>query len=121
MKFDPNTAFSRMFPDFYLPAMDAIPSSSFGPLPTSIFMVAGECWILNTSEWPNDGTEFSACSLEDVKEPDAPPKYWLSAKAARGILRRAEKRQKRLPPQLEAALIEVASRLPAVAEKTTTT
>lgn len=36
------------------------------------------------------------------------PKYWLSPKACRGILRRADRRGKELPPALRAALERVA-------------
>jgi hypothetical protein len=38
-----------------------------------------------------------------------PRRYWLSAKAAAGILRRAAKRGKELPPRLMAALEGLAS------------
>ena len=61
---------------------------------------------LNTSEWPKDAV---VCSLSDILETgDLPQRYFLSAKACQGILRRAEKRGKTLPPQLEAALRMVA-------------
>lgn len=73
-----------------------------------------ECWTLNTSEWnhtlvpfPNDD---AVCSLSDVLETgDVPQRYYLSAKACAGILRRAEKREKELPSDLSAALLAVAS------------
>ena len=42
--------------------------------------------------------------LSQVLEPDAPPKYSLSRKACEGILRRAAKRGKELPPMLKEAL-----------------
>lgn len=61
---------------------------------------------LNTSVWPRDG---SVCSLSAVLETcDVPPKYFLSPTACRGILRRAAKRGRELPPQLQAALQQVA-------------
>jgi len=45
------------------------------------------------------------CSLSDVLETgDVPPRYYLSAKACQGILRRAEKRGKVLPQMLRLAL-----------------
>jgi len=49
----------------------------------------------------------AAVSLSSRLEPAAsiPPKYWLSAKACAGILRRAAKRGKALPPMLAAALM----------------
>lgn len=59
------------------------------------------------------GSEFHSaagvCSLSDVLETgDVPPKYFLSAKACRGILRRAKKRGRELPPALQAALLQAA-------------
>jgi hypothetical protein len=67
----------------------------------------GEVWTANGSEWPNDG---DVCSLSEVLEPSVPPKYSLSPMACQGILRRAEKRGKKLPEHLEAALVAVAGR-----------
>ena len=47
----------------------------------------------------------SVCSLSDILETgDLPQRYFLSAKACAGILRRAEKRGKKLPEQLWRAL-----------------
>lgn len=61
--------------------------------------------MLNSSEWPNDA---AVCSLSDVLETGPiPEKYFLSARACSGILRRAAKRGKELPPQLRAALESV--------------
>jgi hypothetical protein len=72
-----------------------------------------ECWTLNTCEW-GDGPEPSrsagdVSSLSDVLETGPlPPRFSLSAKACSGILRRAERRGKALPPMLKAALEAVA-------------
>jgi hypothetical protein len=66
----------------------------------------GEFWMLNTSAWPNDA---SVCLLSSVLEQGPiPQKYYLSRQACAGILRRAEKRGKTLPPALKAALEAVA-------------
>ena len=46
----------------------------------------------------------SASRLSQILEVSPHPKYFLSAKACRGILRRAERRGKPLPPILRAAL-----------------
>lgn len=46
----------------------------------------------------------NASTLSAILEANAPKKYYLSAKACLGILRRAEKRGKQLPPLLEAVL-----------------
>jgi len=61
---------------------------------------------LNTSEWPRDA---AVCSLSDILEIGAlPQRFFLSAKACAGILRRAEKRGKDLPEMLRVALAQVA-------------
>ena len=64
----------------------------------------GGCSTHNTSESLKDAVESS---LSEVLQMNAPEKYYLSAKACRGILRRAEKRGKVLPPMLQEALTEV--------------
>ena len=61
----------------------------------------GELWMLDTSESPNDAVESS---LSQVLSPTAPARYSLSAKAASGILRRANRRGKVLPAALQTAL-----------------
>jgi hypothetical protein len=49
-----------------------------------------------------------ACSLSDVLETgEVPQRYFLSSTACKGILRRAEKREKVLPERLRLALIAV--------------
>ena len=65
------------------------------------------CLTLNTSDWPSDA---AVCSLSAVLE-DGPllPRYFLSSKACAGILRRAAKRGKDLPPALRRALEAVAA------------
>ena len=55
---------------------------------------AGGCSMPNTSECPNAVVESS---LWEVLDPEPiPDKYYLSSKAARGILKRAQKQGKRL-------------------------
>ena len=44
-------------------------------------------------------------ALSQILEPNPLPKYYLSAKACLGILRRAKTRKQELPPELEKALI----------------
>jgi len=62
----------------------------------------GVFWMPNTTAWPNDA---AVCSLSQVLETDPiPQKYFLSGKACAGILRRAAKRGKELPPALMTAL-----------------
>ena len=71
-----------------------------------------ECWTLSSLEFHSAA---AACSLSDVLEAgDVPPRFFLSATACRGILRRAAKRGKQLPEALERSL-------KAVTERTATT
>ncbi len=83
---------------------------------------SSECWsnagmgspteflTLNILEYPSDGV---ASSLSDILETgELPQRYWLSPRACRGILRRAEKRGKTLPPPLAHALMAVAAHHP---------
>lgn len=66
----------------------------------------GLCWTRNGSDLRSGAV---ACSLSQILEKGAvPTKYYLSAKACRGILRRAEKRGKSLPNRLHRALAQVA-------------
>jgi hypothetical protein len=67
----------------------------------------------NMCEWTGlDGlflNDDGVCSLSDILETgDVPRQYYLSAKACKGILRRADKRGKELPQQLVRALQAVA-------------
>jgi hypothetical protein len=67
---------------------------------------AGEWSTLDTSESPNDAVEFS---LSDVLETTVSERFALSARAAKGILRRADARGRTLPTELEQALRELAA------------
>jgi hypothetical protein len=59
-------------------------------------------WTGLVAPFPNDE---SVSSLSDILETgDVPQRYFLSPKACSGILRRAEKRGKDLPPALKSAL-----------------
>ena len=61
----------------------------------------GEYWTRNSSVWPSDA---SVCSLSEVLEPCVARTYFLSARACRGIIRRAETRGKPLPENLRGVL-----------------
>jgi hypothetical protein len=61
----------------------------------------GACLTPRCGESPSVAAESS---LSQVLEPDAPARYSLSRKACEGILRRAQKRGKELPPMLREAL-----------------
>jgi hypothetical protein len=81
-----------MFPDFY-PTVPPSDASSTG------WASSGMAWR-GESSTPSYSTFRSgeggpSCSrrvgLVDVLEPNAAPQYWVSARAAAGILRRAER------------------------------
>ncbi len=60
---------------------------------------------------PNISAQHSGagvCFLSAILQEEVPEKYSLSPKACAGILRRAERRGKDLPPLLKAALIQQA-------------
>jgi hypothetical protein len=68
-----------------------------------------EFLTLNTSEWHKDA---DVCLLSDTLETgDVPQRFYLSAKACAGILRRAERRGKSLPQPLQQALNSVAQEM----------
>ena len=67
------------------------------------FPLHGDYSTLNTGECPN---EENASILWQILQENAPEKYYLSAKACEGILRRAERRGKKLPEMLREALKE---------------
>lgn len=69
----------------------------------------------NFSECPNAVKESSLSGI--LATGDVPRKYYLSPKACRGILRRAERRNKELPARLKAALEAVAFRVPSERER----
>lgn len=61
----------------------------------------GECWTLSSSEYPSDA---AVCFLSDILCQDAPREYFLTPTACEGIIRRAERRGRSLPPTLKGAL-----------------
>ena len=75
-------------------------------------------WTLSTSEWNHTLApslkDDGVCSLSDILEDSGsvPQRYFLSARACAGILRRAEKRGKVLPEPLALALKAVADSEP---------
>ena len=94
--------YGRMSPEFCPQTEEGIFQPLSGSWSNSGMACAGECWTLNSLEYPNEGKESL---LADILETgDLPPRYFLSTKAASGILRRAEKREKILPLILLTAL-----------------
>ena len=73
----------------------------------TVTRLPGACWTPNTGACPKDAKESS---LSQILEDDAPEKYSLSARACLGILKRAEKRGKKIPAMLWEALVETVER-----------
>lgn len=106
-------ASSRMLPGFSL--VDSPPEATLGSSSTP--------WSNSGTAWPGGRSTHSmpeslrggvASSLSEVLETEPPPqRYWLSAKAAAGILRRAERRGKELPEPLALALSALAASMEA--------
>lgn len=74
----------------------------------------GECLTLNLCEFTDSSEQFpnavGVSSLSDIVETSGvPSRFYLSARACEGILRRAEKRRKSLPFLLMQALRAVAA------------
>ena len=104
----------KMFPAFYPSITDVTSGKS-----SATWFNSGMAW-LGESETPSfsafhsdEGGSLSSqrTVLADVLEANVAPKFYLSAKAAAGILRRAKRRGKALPAHLEAALVSVAGAL----------
>jgi hypothetical protein len=88
------------------PAKDGTLEPSSKRWLTSGILARGESLTLGLPEYHSAAV---ASSLSDILETgDLPQRFYLSAKACRGILRRAEKRGKSLPPFLRAALEQAA-------------
>ena len=105
--FDPLGLCSKMFPDFFLPTTaETLRKSSAFSWSSAGMGYRGVCSIADISTWPSDAKE---CSLSDVLESHVPQRFFLSPRAARGILRRAEKRGRTLPSHLQAALESLAT------------
>lgn len=68
---------------------------------------SGEWWTRSTSGCPN-GDDACSSSLASILEPEVPTRYFLSARAARGILNRSQRRGRTLPEPLAAALSALA-------------
>lgn len=73
----------------------------------TVTRLPGACWTPNTGACPKDAKESS---LSAILQADAPEKYSLSARACFGILKRAEKRGKKIPAMLWEALVETVER-----------
>lgn len=99
-----NGSCGKTSPAYYPQMADALSAhcSHAWPNPGLMGGRHGECWTLSSSEWPSDA---DVCSLSSTLETgDVPRRYYLSARACAGIIRRAKKRGKPLPDDLLQAL-----------------
>jgi hypothetical protein len=111
---------SKTSPVYSVPVGDGISLPSSGRWPTSGFGIWPTAfWTRGSSEWPSGGGVSS--SLPDVLEESVPQRYSLSPRAAQGILRRAQKRGRELPPALRVALESLAASQPGLGVDTTAT
>lgn len=115
----------KMFQGSLAFAEDKTSTRSFTPYGTVGLLSDGGLWTANQwegvtcTEEPECRNGGAASSLSAVLQSRVSPKYFLSPKAAAGILRRAEKRGRTLPPALEAVLKDLASTWQGEVEKTT--
>ena len=78
----------------------------------------GVCLTASFSESPSAAVE---CTLSDILEDHVPERFFLKKRAATGILRRAKRRGRKLPPQLLAALGELAAVAPTTGQTSSPT
>ena len=99
---DPSGAFGKTCQVSLVAMEEGILAPSSGRWLNSGMGSPTECLTLKTSESHKDA---DVCLLSDVLETgNLPQKFYLSPRACQGILSRAEKRGKKLPPLLKVAL-----------------
>ncbi len=104
--FAPAGYFGKMSPESSVLNVEKPLESSFKGWLNAGMGSHGEFVTLSIGEFPNDVVESSLSQI--LETGDVPQRYFLSAKASAGILRRAAKRGKTLPAHLERALREAA-------------
>lgn len=104
MSAEPIMLSGKMFPDYFLPTTEETLLASSWRWTPSGMVERGRCWTLNISAFHSADGAYSECSLQEILEPNAAQKYYLSPAACRGVLRRAERRGKPLPDRLRQAL-----------------
>ena len=97
-----HTSSGKMYQVSYPPTKEKTLEPSSKRWLNSGILLLGECWTANTSECHKDAEESF---LSDVLEKQhVHSKFYLSQRACKGILRRAKKRGKTIPPKLKQAL-----------------
>ena len=113
-EFAPAGSFGRTSPAFCRTTKDGRLEPSSDSWGNAGIVEPTESLTLNLPEWAASDelcpSAAAVCSLSDILEPatSIPPRFYLTAKACAGILRRAAKRGKELPPMLHRALSAVA-------------
>ncbi len=102
----PDGSFSRTYRDCSQVIVDGISPKSYVPFLNTGMVHSGECSTLKTSECPSDAVESSLSAI--LETGDLQQRFFLSAKACAGILRRAKNRGRKLPDPLRLALEQVA-------------
>jgi hypothetical protein len=102
------TSFGRMFPDCSVPTAEEISRHAYRSWSESGIVEHGQILMLDGLALHSADDAFSECSLSEILEPVVAQKYFLSPRAAAGILRRAEKRGRKLPPALLEGLTQIA-------------
>lgn len=105
--FVPIGSFWKTSPAYCRRAAGGTWERSSGSWATAGIASRGECWMQGGAEFHSGAV---ACSLSDILTPDVPDRFYLSPRAARGILLRAEKRGRTLPARLRTALETLAMR-----------
>lgn len=100
-KLSPDGSYGKTSPAFCHRMKGEPLAPSSGSWTTAGMLYRGECWTLSSSEYPSDA---GVCFLSDILCQDAPQEYFLSPTACEGIIRRAERRGRSLPPTLKGAL-----------------
>jgi hypothetical protein len=99
--FDPPGCSSKTYPGCFPRTMVGTSASSWERWPTSGTASPGGCSMHATSESPSEGVEYS---LSAILEATVDPRYMLSVTAAKGVLRRATARGRKLPGLLKQKL-----------------
>ena len=106
----PDGSFSKTYRDCSQAVRGETSPESCEPFLNTGILHAGESSMLNTLASRSDAVESSLSAI--LETGDLPQRFFLSAKACAGILRRAKKRGRKLPEPLRLALERVARTLP---------
>lgn len=105
--FDPPGCSSRTYLDCSPLTRVGTSESFFTRWPNSGTASLGACSTHATSECPSDAVEYS---LSAILEATVDPRYLLSVRAAKGVLKRSAVRGRKLPEILQRALLDTVNR-----------